>query len=222
MPRRIQDFGPLALLLEWEQRIDPAINHSVLAYTRYLESQDGVVECIPGYASLLVRVTRERTRWKELLYDLRVPVAESPPGVLHRLPVRYGGSFGPDLASVARHAGLTEREVIDLHTGQDYRVYLLGFRPGFGFLGSLPAQLEMARHGTPRARVPAGSVGLAGRQTGVYPLDSPGGWQLIGNCPLPLLTASGNARLAPGDRVRFYAIDADARLDGENHASWTD
>ena len=209
MPRRIQDFGPQDLLLEWEQRIDPDINRSVLAYANYLETLDGVRECVPAYASLLVRVTKDRQAWRETLYDLRLSNPGLPQGKLHRLPVRYGGIFGPDLDEVAAMTGLSVREVVDLHTGQEYLVYLLGFRPGFGFLGQLPAQLNVPRRGTPRPRVPAGSVGLAGRQTGVYPVDSPGGWQLIGHCPLPFLDAQGVSRLSAGDRVRFFLVDDD-------------
>ena len=208
MPRRILDYGPQALLLEWEQRIAPDINRSVLAYAAYIENLDGVVECVPAYASLLLRVDKNRRAWRELLYDVRVPDPGPSPGTLHRLPVRYGGSHGPDLDEVAARTGLSVPEVIDLHTGQDYQVYLLGFRPGFGFLGQLPAPLEVARRVSPRPRVSAGSVGLAGRQTGVYPVDSPGGWQLIGHCPLPLLDSAGGARLQPGDRVRFFPIDS--------------
>ena len=208
MPRRILDFGPHDLLLEWEQRIDPAINQSVQAYARYVGGLEGVLECVPAYASLLVRVAADRNFWRDILYDLRVPEPGPEAGQLHRLPVRYGGDHGPDLETVSRLTGLSPDRVIELHAGQEYRVYLLGYRPGFGFLGELPAELQVARRDTPRSRVPAGAVGLAGRQTGVYPVDAPGGWQLIGHCPLPLLDPVGRALLSPGDRVRFFPADA--------------
>lgn len=126
-----------------------------------------------------------------------------------QIPVYYGGEFGPDLQFVAEHAGLPSDNVVGLHSSAEYVVHFLGFSPGFGYLDGLPHQLECPRMESPRIRVAAGSVGIAGRQTGVYPLDSPGGWRVIGRTPLRMFDplASPPTRLEPGDTVQFVAID---------------
>jgi inhibitor of KinA len=128
------------------------------------------------------------------------------------IPVCYGGEFGPDLAGVARRAGLPPDEAAALHAAGAYRVHAIGFMPGFPYLGGLPAALHSPRRPSPRPRVPAGSVGIGGGQTGVYPVSSPGGWQLIGRTPLRLFQpeAEPPAMLRPGDRVRFRAITEEA------------
>ncbi|CAH1001923.1 5-oxoprolinase subunit B [Neolewinella maritima] len=210
-PRYIRPFGTTALLLEWEQRIDPEISRSVTAYGARLRTLPGVTECVPAYASLLVCIAtpgRAVDEIREAIYDLDVtPVATTTP-FLHRLPVCYDLAFGPDLPAVAEHADCTTDEVIRRHTGRSYLVYFLGYQPGFGFLGEVAAGLEVPRRVSPRTRVPAGSVGLAGRQTGIYPTASAGGWQLIGGCPLPMLRCDSSdvTRLRAGDRVEFYAV----------------
>jgi KipI family sensor histidine kinase inhibitor len=121
------------------------------------------------------------------------------------IPVVYGGADGPDLAEVARHAGMTADEVVAAHSGAAYDVFFLGFQPGFAYLGGLPPALATPRRDTPRVRVPAGSVGIGGAQTGIYPAASPGGWNLIGRTAVTLFDphADAPALLAPGDRVRF-------------------
>lgn len=126
-----------------------------------------------------------------------------------RIPVCYGGELGPDLAFVAEHSGLSIEEVVRLHSSAAYVVHFLGFSPGFGYLDGLPAQLECPRLESPRMRVAAGSVGIAGAQTGVYPLDSPGGWRLIGRTPVRMFDPLSDSptRLEPGDKVEFMAID---------------
>jgi inhibitor of KinA len=127
------------------------------------------------------------------------------------IPVCYGGEFGPDIAEVAERAGMTVVQVAALHARADYQVHAIGFTPGFPYLGGLPAALNSPRRSAPRARVPAGSVGIGGAQTGVYPVASPGGWQLIGRTPLRLFDAdrSPAALLRNGDRVKFKAISAE-------------
>ena len=211
LPRTVRPYGPTALLLDWEARIDPAISAGVHAYAAAVATLAGVHECVPAYASLLVRFDPDRTTGyalREAIYDLRPDSVAGPPGTLHRLPVRYGGSEGPDLAEVADALGLPPRRIVELHTSRDYRVYQLGYRPGFAFLGATPPGLDIPRRAEARPRLPAGSVGLAGRQTGVYPTPGPGGWRIIGHCPTPLLLAQPPyVLLRPGDRVRFYAID---------------
>ncbi|WP_420459812.1 5-oxoprolinase subunit PxpB [Neolewinella sp.] len=212
LPRFVRPYGTSALLLEWEQRIDPAISASVNAYARALRPYELVEECVPAYASLLVTHRGGRQAayaLRELIFGLSPAEEQRSETVTHELPVCYGGEFGPDLEDVSTHCSLPPEEVIGRHTAVTYRVYFLGFQPGFGFLGELDASLEVPRRASPRTRVPAGSVGLAGRQTGIYPMDSPGGWQLIGRCPLPLLqTGPDTTRLRAGDRLRFYPITA--------------
>jgi KipI family sensor histidine kinase inhibitor len=121
------------------------------------------------------------------------------------IPVQYGGEFGPDLAAVANHTGLSTREVIERHSGGQYVVFFLGFQPGFAYMGGLEAALHTPRRASPRLEVPAGSVGIGGEQTGIYPATSPGGWQLIGRTELPLFDPARRppTLLQPGDRVRF-------------------
>ena len=208
LPRSIQTYGPTALLLNWEQDIDPAISAGVHAYARVLREVTGVLECVPAYASLLVCFNPAEMRVDQLrdhCYDLRPPVSDSIGELLHELPVCYDG---PELVTAAKVLQLRPADIVELHTGREYLVYQLGFRPGFAFLGQTDARLDISRLATPRASVPAGSVGLAGRQTGVYPSPSPGGWQLIGRCPLPLLRPADDfARLHAGDQVRFRAIE---------------
>ena len=126
------------------------------------------------------------------------------------VPVLYGGEeMGPDLAFVAEHAGLSEQEVIDLHTSTEYLIYMLGFTPGFTYLGGMSAKLETPRLKQPRVKIPAGSVGIAGKQTGVYPIDSPGGWQLIGRTPVKMYDPNRETPILPkaGQYIKFRAIE---------------
>ena len=206
-PRSIQPYGASALLLQWEQRIDADIVQSVHRYAAGLASLPGVDECIPAYASLLLTYRAKRTTYDRLFEAACAfqPIAGAvPPARHHELPVVYGGEYGPDLDYVSEQTGLRPQDVVALHCSVDYLVYFLGFRPGFAFLGPLPPALSVPRLPTPRPRVVAGSVGITGAQTGVYPSPSPGGWPLIGRCLSSLFTTDGTgARLQAGDRVRF-------------------
>ena len=123
------------------------------------------------------------------------------------IPVCYGGEFGPDLPTVAHHAGMSEQDVINLHSAHDYLIDMLGFLPGFAYLGGLDPRLHTPRLSVPRTEIPAGSVGIGGKQTGVYPMESPGGWQLIGRTPLTLFAPGEPLPSAAGDRIRFVPID---------------
>ena len=174
------------------------------------EAPNGLIETVPAYASLLVRFDPLQTdadvlrRLLERLEAEGAAVGEDA-GRIVEIPVCYGGDFGPDLPFVAAHAGVDEAEAIRLHSGRTYRIYMLGFLPGFPYLGGLDARLHTPRLDAPRTRIPAGSVGIGGQQTGIYPLDSPGGWRLIGRTPLKLDDAERLPYRA-GDRIRFTPI----------------
>ena len=219
-------LGDAALLVRFGDAIDDAISARVLAAAAHLSADPlpGVLEIVPAYATLAVHYDPaavaalhpgESPRntvgvWaRRRLRDAPVGSAENSPIV--EIPVCYGGEHGPDLTHVAERAGLGADEAAALHASGSYRVAMLGFMPGFPYLLGLPRRLATPRRDSPRVEVPAGSVGIAGAQTGVYPLDSPGGWQLIGRTPLRLFDASAEppTLLSPGDRVRFRPIDAE-------------
>ncbi|HEY7522269.1 MAG TPA: 5-oxoprolinase subunit PxpB [Candidatus Limnocylindrales bacterium] len=188
------------------------------ATVRGLGVEHGFGEPVPAMGSVLVPFDPDRIAIEAAIARLAsIDVLESAiPSDLGQerppieLPVRYGGDDGPDLDAVARHAGLTPSDVIELHRSVDYRVLFLGFAPGFAYLGDLPERLSIPRLSTPRARVPAGSIGVAGRQTAVYPFASPGGWRLIGRTDADLwdVHRPSPALLVPGSRVRFVPLAA--------------
>jgi inhibitor of KinA len=169
---------------------------------------------VPGYISLLVHYDLLRLEGGQALRAVqelagRAAALALPEPRRVKVPVHYGGEHGPDLEFVARQAGLSPAEVVRIHTGAEYPVYFIGFTPGFPYLGGLDPRLFCPRLETPRARVPAGSVGIAGQQTGIYSVDSPGGWRLIGWTPLKLFDPLPDppSLLAPGDVVRFSIAD---------------
>lgn len=217
MQPRIGPFGESALLVEFGQAAELGLNARVHALARALETSPPahVQSLIPGYVSLLVEfdplhadleaaepVLRERV--------LQLEVEPRIPGRQRTLPTVYGAEWGPDLDDVAARLGLSPTDVIARHTAAEQIVYMLGFSPGFPYLGDLPDELALPRRETPRERVPIGSVAIADRQTGVYSREMPGGWHLLGRTPVPLFDAGRNppAYLAPGDHVRFVAIAA--------------
>lgn len=218
-----------ALLLRFGERIDIRLNAEVMAATACLQRDLPQLECVPAYASVLLRF--DPMTWAGESVDPHQHVREAVEATLskavvehvatreHVIPVCYGGACGPDLEDVAKHAGLAPDAAISRHVAADYRVGMIGFAPGFPYLLGLDPALAMPRRGDPRQRVPAGSVAIGGEQTGIYPRELPGGWQLIGRTPLHLfdLTADSPSLLAPGDRVRFRVIDEDAfaRLQAE-------
>ena len=210
-PRYLHRYGPTGLLLEWEQRVDPDIGRSVARYARALHQLPGIEECVPAYASLLLTYSPTlftEASLRELVYHLSVPENETAKGFHHRIPVCYDERFGLDLAAVSKKLNLSVHEVVSLHCTPTYQVYFLGYQPGFAFLGITEPVLEVPRKKEARTRVPGGSVGLANRQTGIYPAETPGGWQLIGRCPLPLINTYSEdlTRLRAGDRVAFYPV----------------
>ncbi len=207
--------GDRGLLAEYGRAIDPAVHKKVRSMTVLIQNHlpAGVTEIIPTYRSILLQYDPLRTSLsalKAVLTDLESRLAEIklPPPRVVEVPVCYAGTFGPDIEHVAHYHHLTIQEVIDLHSTPEYLIYMIGFTPGFPFLGGLPAGLHTPRLKTPRTRVPEGSVGIANEQTGVYPVSSPGGWQLIGRTPLRLFAPerANPFRYKAGDRMRFKPI----------------
>lgn len=179
-----------------------------------LAGRSDVVALTPGMNNLTIAFDPLRTDPAVLQAAVRTAWAEPAEtralGRLVEIPVRYGDDAGPDLTDVATHCGLSPDEVVRRHTAAEYVVYFIGFQPGFAYLGGLDEALHTPRRAEPRTAVPAGSVGIGGAQTGIYPLATPGGWQLIGHTALPLFdpAAEPPTLLAPGDRVRFVAVPA--------------
>jgi inhibitor of KinA len=214
----IVSAGDSALVAEFEDRIDPAVNARVVSLAEALDAAGiaGVRDVVPTYRSVTVYFDPLRTDHDTLVArigQLTIRPADGPGAVsrAHQVPVCYGGEFGPDLAAVAAFAGLTETGVIGAHTSRTYRVFMLGFLPGFAYMGAVDERIGAPRRSTPRTRVPAGSVEIAGTQTGIHPSDAPGGWQLLGRTPLRFFDAAAAepALLRPGDTVRFHAVDRD-------------
>ncbi len=217
---RILAQGEGGVVVELGDGIDDAVNarvHALAASVTEALAAEGV-EVVPSYRSLLVLHDPVRTPRAGLVRRLRAlaeRVVEAPvmaPRRVVELPVCYGGAFGPDLDEVARLTGRSSEAVVSLHAAPVYRVHLLGFTPGFPYLGGLDPALEVPRLEVPRGRIPAGSVAIGGGQTGVYPVESPGGWRLVGRTPLRLFDPR-RARpflLAPGDGLRFVRVGPEA------------
>jgi KipI family sensor histidine kinase inhibitor len=211
---RVLPLGDSALTFEFGDRLDRVLNARVRALDRALAERPfpGLRESVPTHRSLLVLYDPHRTGFEEVSHLLQERAAartdEEARGRLVTVPTLYGGEEGPDLAEVARARGLSEAELIARHSAPEYVAFMLGFTPGFAYLGPLPDALETPRRATPRLRVPAGSVAIAGRQTGVYPVASPGGWSLLGRTSLRLFDpgAQPPALILPGDRVRFQPV----------------
>lgn len=214
---RFAAVGDSAILIEFGSEIDPAINTNVYSFSGQVEAarNPAVIELVPTYRSLLVQYDALAIGYRAMIEFLSDLVADSSdsakvpyePDVIE-LPVVYGGDDGPDLEAVAEHAGLSAQEIIDIHSGIGYRVYMIGFAPGFPYLGGLDERIACPRLKTPRVIVPAGSVGIAESQTGVYPNASPGGWQLIGRTAVKLFdtTAESPSLITPGSEVRFVPV----------------
>ncbi|GAB7387937.1 5-oxoprolinase subunit B [Bacillaceae bacterium] len=244
-------FSPLgdsAIIVKFGEQIDRDTHRRVKTLADFLEKHPfpGLVEYVPAFTTVAVFYDpiEVRRRWKEIgeagcsLENPRSPY-EIVRSVLQRIlsgleetkgdtprtieiPVCYGGDFGPDLEFVAAHNHLRPEEVIEIHAGGEYLVHMIGFMPGFPYLGGLSERISAPRRPTPRLSIPAGSVGIAGRQTGVYPMESPGGWQLIGRTPLPLFRPDENppSLLQTGDIVRFKPISREEYEAYKERAGW--
>ncbi len=213
---RLHPLGDAALLCELPAPATLEAQQRIWALGEQALQWPGVLELLPGMNNLTLSFDPAQIDRSALEEKVRKAwpglAAGAVSGREIEIPVAYGGDDGPDLEDVARHTGLTPHEVVRRHSQAQYVVYFLGFLPGFAFMGGLPPELATPRRPEPRVAVPARSVGIGGAQTGIYPLVSPGGWQLIGRTPLELLdpTAESPTLLRPGDRVRFVAASVAA------------
>jgi inhibitor of KinA len=219
---RISSLGDRAVIIEWEQQIDGAIHHQVMQAFRQLQGlhKPYILDLIPAYASLTVvydavLLYRQQHSYagekiRELIMatlDEATATITAQPRLLE-IPVCYDPSLGPDIPAMAGHKNISPEQIIELHTEQIYTVYMVGFLPGFPYMGKVHDLLVTPRLKQPRLRVPAGSVGIAGAQTGIYPQESPGGWNIIGRTPLQLFDACADAPCycVPGDQVKFMPV----------------
>ena len=211
---RFLPAGDTAVIVEFSDRIDRVVSDRVLRLSALVRAANlpGVVETVPTFRSLLVHYDPLATESasvtvaiKNLLDSSR---GEAKPVTLWRIPACYAASHAPDLAEVAQRTGLSASDVIRLHSGTRYHVYMIGFVPGYPYMGDLPAPLSLPRRADPRVRVPAGSIAIATTMTAIYPLESPGGWHLIGATPVRLFDARWQkpALFGPGDAVQFEPI----------------
>lgn len=214
---RLLPAGDRALVAEFGNEISPEINNLVQALAAAVTKQNvaGVEELVPTFRSLLICYDPDILPLRELVRVLRTLEPKETGAVsaarrILRIPCCYGSHFGPDLLELAKEKGMTRDEIITLHSQTDYRIYMLGFLPGFVYLGGLNKRLEAKRLSTPRVKIPKGSVGIGGSQTGVYPLDSPGGWRLIGATPVDFYNPNREQPILcqAGEYIRFEPISS--------------
>lgn len=216
---RVEIAGESALIIYFGEHGQPGVAAAVARAASLLRDELGyrLIDLVPSYASLLVLYDPFRTDHLEVRHLIgkvlkrSEEATEQEAGRLVTLPVYYGEDAGYDLASLAERVGLTPEEVVELHQQGEYRVYAMGFAPGFAYLGDVDERIACPRLATPRKRVPRGAVGIADRQTAIYPAVSPGGWNLIGRCPKRMFDpdAEPPSPVQVGDRVRFEAISRD-------------
>ncbi|OLB86307.1 MAG: hypothetical protein AUI15_31190 [Actinobacteria bacterium 13_2_20CM_2_66_6] len=206
---RIHPLGDTALLAELGTRLDTAVNTRSIALASALKKRRDVRQAVAGAASVTVQFDPDQVTHVALAAAIRRLASKRPPmeepGRLHRIPVVYDG---PDLQAVASALGLSQQKVVEIHSRPIYRAFLIGFVPGWAYLGPLPDELVLPRRPDPRRQVPAGSVAIAGHQTGIYPLTSPGGWHLIGRTSVRLFLPDSDppSLFRAGDRVKFFPI----------------
>ncbi|MCT3039104.1 5-oxoprolinase subunit PxpB [Leuconostoc mesenteroides] len=208
--------GDTSINVVFENVVSEKISNQVLSIAKLVERQhiNGLVDIIPAYRevtfvfdSLVIDIASFKHFLEKQLNKMDGEIVDKK-GTHYDIPVLYNDEVGLDLLEVAKYHGLSIEEVIHLHTAQAYRIYMLGFLPGFAYLGGLDAKLHTPRKNTPRLRIPAGSIAIGGEQTGYYPVDSPGGWQIIGQTPLVMFDSNRpEIKLHAGDRMKFYAID---------------
>ena len=217
MKPTISPVGDRAISIDFGQVIDPTINRHIRQTIERIKALqlEGIIELVPTYCALLVEYDAMLYSYSDICKSMESILAEGMTDTTNELvtvvevPTVYGGEFGPDLSFVASHNHLSEDEVISIHSGTDYLVYMLGFIPGFTYLGGMDPRIATPRLSSPRILIPAGSVGIAGEQTGTYPSDSPGGWQIIGRTPVTMydMSKAQAALLKAGDYVRYVPID---------------
>ena len=217
MKPTISPVGDCAISIDFGQVIDPKINRHIRQIIEQIKDLqlDGIIELVPTYCALLVQYDAMVYSYSDICRILEPTLQESVTDSANELvtiveiPTVYGGEFGPDLGFVASYNHLSEAEVVSIHSGTDYLVYMLGFIPGFTYLGGMDPRIATPRLSSPRTLIPAGSVGIAGEQTGTYPSDSPGGWQIIGRTPVTMYDMSKEqaALLQAGDYVRYVSIN---------------
>ena len=217
MKPTISPVGDCAISIDFGQVINPKINRQIRQVIEQIKvlQLDGIIELVPTYCALLVQYDAMVYTYSDICKILEPTLQESVMDSANELvtiveiPTVYGGEFGPDLGFVASHNHISEDEVVSIHSGTDYLVYMLGFIPGFTYLGGMDPRIATPRLSSPRTLIPAGSVGIAGEQTGTYPSDSPGGWQIIGRTPVTMYDMSKKqaALLQAGDYVRYVSID---------------
>lgn len=221
--------GDSALTVKVGDGISPEVHERVVSFCTALQRAGiaGIRELVPTYDSVCVHYDPwilSEEQFRSLLRAMPVSAGAAQDVATPRtvrIPVCYGGEYGPDLAAVAAHAGMTEQEIVEIHGSGRYLTYMLGFLPGFAYLGGMDERIACPRLKTPRANIPAGSVGIAGKQTGIYPLSSPGGWQLIGRTPRKLFhftEETAQFLLSAGDLVEFYPISPEEYVRMEEDA----
>jgi len=218
---RILTAGDSALLIEFGKEINPETNRKITAIVQLMREQhiEGIVDVIPAFCSLLINYDPRVLSYEELKERmenlLKIETkTETTRKRIFEIPVCYGGEYGPDIDNIAEHAGLSVNEVIKIHSSKDYLIYMLGFLPGFTYLGGLDERIHTPRLASPRLTIRAGSVGIGGSQTGIYPLDSPGGWQLMGLTPVRTYDPERQTPILveAGDYIRFIPIDEEEFL----------
>ena len=212
---KIHVAGENSLILYFGEEANAEVAAQVQAANNAIREQmaELIIDTVPSYASLLVIFDAYKCDHLQLRKGIRTAIEANvsgagQEGTVVTLPVYYSQESGPDLSLISERSGLSVQEVIDLHQSEEYRVYAIGFAPGFAYLGQVDERIASPRIATPRKYVPKGAVGIADRQTAIYPAPSPGGWNLIGLCPIPMFTPEGDSLMpvAVGDRVKFKAI----------------
>ncbi len=213
---RFFPMGDLAISVEFPQEISPDISKQIRAFNIALKNRriGGILETVPTYCSVLIHYKPEIISYGDLLAELQGILAQSseitlPPSSVVEIPVLYGGDYGPDLDFVASYNNISPETVVKIHSSGEYLIYMLGFTPGFPYLGGMDERIATPRLESPRVKIPRGSVGIAGNQTGVYPVSSPGGWQLIGQTPILLYDVESTMPilLEAGQYVKFKPIN---------------
>ncbi|WP_141432170.1 5-oxoprolinase subunit PxpB [Bacillus sp. 03113] len=233
---QITALGDSAIVIQLGNEISHEVHRKVMKLKNHFEKNlpDGFIECVPSFTNVTLYydpvIIYNQHKQKKISSPFQIVqsiIKEELKNIsdsqdfIHRtieIPICYGGVYGPDLEDVAKHNGLTTDEVIAIHSTGEYLVYMIGFAPGFAFMGGMSDKIATPRRSTPRTSIPVGSVGIAGKQTGIYPISTPGGWQLIGKTPTPLFLPNEHppSLLQAGDRVKFRSISQEEFLEELN------